>query len=192
MTATYTFDAFCSLDGFGTASSGWSGYWGKQGPELLEHRLSLYTGEQRMVFGANTYRAFAQMLAESTEDADVRDPWVTRMRNLPTTVVSSTLAAPLDWPDATVAAGDGVEVVARLKAESDVPLRSHGSLSLNRALMAAGLVDFVQVTVFPVITGRTGTEPIFAGAADFDLELVSSRTLDGRTQELTYRPTLHV
>jgi hypothetical protein len=47
------------------------------------------------------------------------------------------------------------------------------------------------VTVFPVITGRTGTEPIFQGAADFDLELISSRTLDGRTQELTYRPTLH-
>lgn len=72
-----------------------------------------------------------------------------------------------------------------------MPLRSHGSLSLNRALMAAGLVDFVQVTLFPVITGRTGTEPIFQGAADFDLELVETRTLDGRTQELIYRPALH-
>jgi hypothetical protein len=47
------------------------------------------------------------------------------------------------------------------------------------------------VTVFPVITGRTGTEPVFAGAADFDLELLESRTLDGRAQELVYRPTLH-
>ena len=52
--------------------------------------------------------------------------------------------------------GDAVDVVARLKEESDVPLRSHGSLSMNRALMAAGLVDRVQVTVFPVITGQTG------------------------------------
>ena len=72
-----------------------------------------------------------------------------------------------------------------------MPLRSHGSLSVNRALMAAGLVDVVQVTVFPVVTGRTGTEPVFAGAADFDLELLESRTLDGRIQELVYRPTLH-
>ena len=72
-----------------------------------------------------------------------------------------------------------------------MPLRSHGSLSLNRALMAAGLVDHVQVTLFPVITGQTGQEPIFQDAADFDLELVEQRTLDGRTQELTYRPTLH-
>ena len=57
--------------------------------------------------------------------------------------------------------------------------------------MAAGLVDFVQVTIFPVITAQTGQEPVFGGAADFDLELVEHRTLDGRTQELVYRPTLH-
>src|SRR3954467_14558821 len=160
MTATYTFDVFSSLDGYGAASGDWSGYWGKQGPELLDHRLGLYGSAQRMVFGANTFRAFVDMLAASTEDSDVRDPWVTRMVNMPATVVSSSLEGPLDWPDATVANGDAVDVVARLKAESDVPLRSHGSLSLNRALMAAGLVDRIQVTIFPVINGRTGTAPM--------------------------------
>ncbi len=91
MTATYTFDVFSSLDGFGAAGGNWGGYWGKQGPELLDRRFALYGGEQRMVFGANTYRAFAQMLAASTEDSDVRDPWVTRMRNMPATVVSTSL-----------------------------------------------------------------------------------------------------
>ena len=191
MTATYTFDVFCSLDGFGAASGNWTGYWGKQGPELLDRRLALYSEDQRMVFGATTYREFVQMLASSTEDSDVRDPWVTRMWNMPATVVSTTLEAPLDWPDATVVSGDAVDVVARLKEESDVPLRSHGSLSMNRALMAAGLVDRVQVTLFPVITGQTGLEPIFQGAADFDLELVENRTLDRHIQELIYRPTLH-
>jgi dihydrofolate reductase len=191
MTATYTFDVFSSLDGFGAAGGDWTGYWGKQGPELLDHRLALYDPDQRMVFGANTYRLFARMLAEGTEDSEVRDPWVTRMRNLPATVVSTTLEAPLDWPDATVARGDAVDVVPRLKQESEVPLRSHGSLSLNRALMAAGLVDRVQVTLFPVVTGRTGLDPIFQGAADFDLELLESRTLDGHIQELVYRPSLH-
>jgi dihydrofolate reductase len=192
MTASYTFDVFSSLDGYGAATGDWGGYWGKQGPELLEHRLAVYGQDQRMIFGANTYRAFAEMLASSTEDSEVRDPWVTRMLNLPATVVSSTLGAPLDWPDATVAGGDAVDVVARLKAESEVPLRSHGSLSMNRALMAAGLVDRVQVTLFPVITGQTGADAIFQGAADFDLELIESRTFDGHTQELTYRPALHV
>ena len=191
MSATYTFDVFSSLDGYGAATADWSGYWGKQGPEFLDHRLDLFGEEQRIVLGANTYRQFVEMLASSTAESDVRDAWVTRMRSLPATVVSTTLEGPLDWPDATLVSGDAVDVVARLKDESDVPLRSHGSLSMNRALMGAGLVDRVQVTLFPVITGQTGLDPIFKGAADFDLELIESRTLDGHTQELIYRPTLH-
>lgn len=191
MSVTYTVDVFSSLDGFGTAGGDWTGYWGKQGPELLEHRLRGYRQEQRMVFGANTYRAFTQMLASSTEESEVHDPWVARMISLPATVVSRTLHEPLDRPNATLARGDAVDVVARLKEESTVPLRSHGSLSMNRALMAAGLVDRVQVTIFPAITGRTGQDPVFRGGDDFDLELLESRTLDGRTQELVYRPTLH-
>jgi dihydrofolate reductase len=192
MSATYTFDVFSSLDGYGSHSGNWGGYWGKQGPELLDHRLALYSEEQRMVFGANTYRLFAQFLATEPEDSEVRDPWVTRMVNLPATIVSNTLAGRLDWADGTLASGDAVDVVARLKEESDVPLRSHGSLAMNRALMAAGLVDRVQVTIFPVITGENGSAPIFQGAADFDLELLESRTLDVHIQELTYRPTLHL
>ena len=71
-----------------------------------------------------------------------------------------------------------------------MPLRSHGGLAMNRALMAAGLVDRVQVTIFPAVTGRAGAAPTFAGAADFDLELLQSRTLDGRTR-LVHRPAPH-
>jgi dihydrofolate reductase len=192
MTATYTFDVFCSLDGFASYddSGDWGGYWGKQGPEFLDHRLAVCGEEQRLVLGANTFRQFAEILG-SIEESEL-DPVNRRMKTMPTTVVSTTLAEPLDWPDATLVSGDAVDVVARLKEESRVPLRSHGSLSLNRALMAAGLVDRVQLTIFPVLTGRTGVEPVFEGAADFDLELLESRTFDGRIQELTYRPALHV
>ncbi len=194
MTVTYTFDVFASLDGYGSygGDGDWGGYWGKQGPELLDHRLASFDAEQRMVFGATTFRLFVEMLASSSAGSEVRDPWVTRMRSMPATVVSSTLEGSLDWPDVTVVSGDAVDIVARLKRESGVPLRSHGSLSLNRALMAAGLVDRVQLTIFPVITGRTGTDPVFGGFADFDLELLEHRTLDRDIQELVYRPTLHV
>ena len=191
MTATYTWDVFSTLDGYGAHSGDWGGYWGKQGPELLDHRLALYDQDQRMVFGATTYRAHAQMLASGIEESELSDRWVTRMRTLPATVVSNSLEEPLDWPDATVLRGDAVDVVARLKEESAVPLRSHGSLSMNRALMAAGLVDRVQVTLFPVICDQTGEDRVFEGAPDFDLELLETRTLDGHTQELIYRPTQH-
>jgi dihydrofolate reductase len=166
------------------------GYWGKQGPEFLDGRLAAYEPDQRMVLGANTFRQFVELLGSSIDGSEL-DAINARMRSMPTTVVSTTLEGPLDWPDATLVSGDALDVVARLKEESDVPLRSHGSLSMNRALMAAGLVDRVQLTIFPVITGQTGADPIFQGAADFDLEPLESRTLDGRTQELVYRPTLH-
>jgi dihydrofolate reductase len=192
MTATYTFDIFSSLDGFASYRDGdWGGYWGKQGPEFLDRRLALYGEDQRMVYGANTFRQFLQLLGPSPEQSEVSDPVNTRLMSLPTTVVSTTLEGPVNWPNATLVRGDAVDIVARLKEESDVPLRSNGSLSMNRALMAAGLVDRVQLTIFPVITGQTGVEPIFQSAADFDLELIESRRLDGHTQELIYRPTLH-
>jgi dihydrofolate reductase len=190
VSATYTFDIFSSLDGYSNSRT-FGGYFGKQGPELLDHRFDQYGEEQRLVLGANTYRAFASMLASSPVGSEVFDPWVTRMRNLPTAVASNTLQEPLDWPDGTVLSGDPVDAIARLKKESKVPLRSHGSLTLNRALLTAGLVDRVQVTVFPVITGQSGLGRIFEDSAAFDLELIEARTLDGHTQELIYRPTLH-
>lgn len=190
MSATYTWDVYATVDGFGSFSGGdWGGYWGKQGPELLAHRAAVLAPDQRLVLGATTFRDFVHLLGAGPEDVP-GDEVSTRMKRMPITVVSDSLDEPLPWPNATLERGDAVDVVARRKRESPVPLRSHGSLSTNRALMAAGLVDVLQVTVFPVITGLTGTAPVLAGAADFDLELLGSRTFDGRTVELTYRPRL--
>jgi dihydrofolate reductase len=193
VTARYTFDVFSTLDGYGSygPDGDWGGYWGKEGPEFLDRRLALYREPQRLVLGATTFRMFMQSIGPRLGFLKDIDPVNEALRNLPTTVVSTTLDGALDWPDASVARGDAVDTVARLKEESDVPLRSHGSLTLNRALMAAGLVDRIHVTIFPVVSGRTGTRPIFEGAADFDLELIESRVLDGRTQELVYRPARH-
>jgi dihydrofolate reductase len=190
MTALYTWDVFSTLDGYGSFGEGadWGGYWGKQGPELLSHRAALFDSPQRMVFGATTFRENATIMSSGIDPLAL-DEWNVRTWRTPATVISSTLRDTLGWPDATIVSGDAVEIVGRLKEESEVPLRSPASLSLNWALMAAGLVDRVQVTIFPVISGRTGTSPILGGAGDFDLELVESRTLDGRTQELVYRPT---
>src|ERR1700760_1704431 len=121
MTATYTFDVFTSLDGNASYSppGDWGGYWGKQGPEFLGRRFAAYDGEQRMVFGATTFGLFLQMLSLMGEEGDA---WRDGMISCPATVVSGTLQGPLDWPDATVARGDGVEIVRRMKEESDVPI----------------------------------------------------------------------
>lgn len=192
MTAVYTWDVFSTLDGYGSygPAGDWGGYWSKQGPELLAHRASLFDTEQRMVFGAATFRENAAIMLAG-DDPHSRDEWNVRLLRMPATIISSTLTDTLGWPDATIESGDAVDMVRRLKEESDVPLRSQASLSLNWALLAAGLVDRIQVTLFPVISGETGTSPILSGAGDYDLELLESRVLDGRTHELVYRPTRH-
>lgn len=191
--ATYTWDVFSTLDGYGSYASGpdaidWGGYWSKQGPELLAWRAELFSHPQRMVYGATTFREVAGIF-DAGIDPNALDEWNQRLLQMPATVVSSTLDTTLGWPRAEIRTGDGVEIVRGLKSTSTIPLRSQASLSLNWALLDAGLVDEIQVTIFPVITGRTGVSPVWAGLGDHDLELVDSRTLDGRTLGLTYRPT---
>ncbi|NJC23691.1 dihydrofolate reductase [Arthrobacter pigmenti] len=193
MTATYTWDVFSTLDGYGSYDPSpegvdWGGYWSKQGPELLEWRAALFAAPQRMVYGATTFREVAGIFAAGV-DPNTLDEWNARLYRMPATVVSSTLDGTLGWPDATIENGDAVEIIRQLKETSDVPLRSQASLSLNWSLLAAGLVDRIEVSVFPVISGRTGTSPIYAGLGDYDLKLLDGRTLDGRTLALTYHPT---
>jgi dihydrofolate reductase len=77
-----------------------------------------------------------------------------------------------------------------MKENEARPLRTLGSLTLCRALLGAGLVDRFRVVVFPVITGATGKERIFDHYPDVALELVDTRTFDGRLQLLEYVPTV--
>ena len=105
-------------------------------------------------------------------------------------MISRTLEEPLTWENSSLIAEDALDAVPRLKAESPVPLRSHGSLAMNRALLDAGLVDRLELMVFPVINGATGSDPIFADLPDIDLELVDSQVFDGRMQQLVYVPTV--
>ncbi len=105
-------------------------------------------------------------------------------------VFSSTLTEPLAWANTRLVDDDPVEAVRALKAESTPGLRTIGSLTLCRSLLEAGLVDRFRVVVFPVITGRTGRERIYDGYPDVGLEMVASRTFDGRLQLLEYVPTV--
>jgi hypothetical protein len=56
--------------------------------------------------------------------------------------------------------------------------------------LRAGVVDRFRVGVFPVITGSSGRDRIYDGYPDVALELVASRTFDGRIQLLEYVPTV--
>jgi dihydrofolate reductase len=69
-------------------------------------------------------------------------------------------------------------------------VRTIGSLTLCRSLLTAGLADRFRVVVFPVITGSSGRERIYDGYLDVALEMISSRTFDGRIQLPEYVPAI--
>lgn len=183
-------DYITTLDGYGT-SEGWPGWWGLEGPEYL--RWLEQQPEAIQILGANTYRLFAGMVEQAmAPDSGFRPEEIESVAGItrvPSVVFSSTLEGPLPWPQARLVSGDALEAVRELKRTSERPLATLGSLRLVRSLMAAGLVDRFRVVIFPVITGKTGGERIYDGYQDFALELLESRTLDGRIQLLEYAPT---
>ena len=180
-------DFIISLDGY-AAADGWPGWWGLEGPEYLAWLGQAPERDYTILMGANTYRQMYEFAAsaETLEpDEQVASNELTRAAKV---VFSSTLQDPLPWANTRLIDGDAVEAVRKMKQEGNSPMRTLGSLSLCRSLLQAGLVDRFRVVLFPVITGRTGYERIYDGYPDVALDMVASRTFDGRLQLLEYVP----
>jgi dihydrofolate reductase len=176
-------DFITSLDGYASAV-GWPGFWGLEGPEYLAWLGQSPERDYTTLMGATTYRLMSGFAATSDDDS------VAQLTEMSKVVFSSTLEEPLAWANTRLVAADPVEAVRSLKAENTPGLRTIGSLTLCRSLVEAGLVDRFRVVVFPVITGSTGRERIYDGYPDVGLEMVASRTFDGRIQLLEYVPTV--
>lgn len=176
-------DFITSLDGYASAE-GWPGWWGLEGPEYLAWLQESPERDWTTLMGATTYRLMSQFAAAGAEGVD-------ELTAMPKVVFSTTLREPLAWANTRLVAQDPVEAVRLMKADDDVAgLRTIGSLTVCRTLLEAGLVDRFRVVVFPVITGSTGRERIYDQYPDVGLELVDSRTFDGRIQLLEYVPTV--
>jgi dihydrofolate reductase len=176
-------DFITSLDGYG-AAEGWPGFWGLQGPEYMNWLGEDSAGKYTALMGANTYRLMSQMGGEHPDEETAMD----ELAKIPKIVFSSTLQPPLSWQNTRLISGDAVEAVRAMKREGGSAMRTLGSLSLCRSLLKAGLVDRFRVVIFPVITGSTGTDRIYDGYPDVALDMLSSRTFDGRIQLLEYVP----
>jgi dihydrofolate reductase len=187
-------DFITSLDGYG-AAEGWPGWWGLQSPEYLAWLGQQPERDYTILMGANTYRlmygfaagAEASEPGEAPTDEEASFAELTRASKV---VFSSTLQPPLPWANTRLISGDAIEAVRQMKQEGDSPMRTLGSVSLCRSLLKAGLVDRFRVVVFPVITGSTGADRIYDGYPDVALDMVNSRTFDGRLQLLEYVPTV--
>jgi len=183
-------DFITSLDGY-AAAEGWPGWWGLEGPEYLTWLDEQPERDYTILMGANTYR----LMYGFATGADASDSKLTtdedaataELTNASKVVFSSTLQdAP--WANTRLVAGDAVGAVRAMKEEGTRSMRTLGSLTLCRSLLDAGLVDRFRVVVFPVITGSTGYDRIYDGYPDVTLDMVTSRTFDGRLQLLEYVP----
>ncbi|WP_458778705.1 dihydrofolate reductase family protein [Arthrobacter sp. D3-16] len=186
-------DFIISLDGYASAE-GWPGWWGLEGPEYLAWLEQEGKKDYTFLTGANTYRLMSGMSEEAAAEGSgfskEEGASLTGLAAVPKVVFSSTLQAPLTWPNSELVTGNAVEAVKEMKRTGTRSLSTLGSVSLCRSLLSAGLVDRFRLVVFPVITGRTGQERIYDGYPDVALEMVESRTFDGRLQLLEYVPTL--
>ncbi|MEV8593120.1 dihydrofolate reductase family protein [Streptomyces sp. NPDC052012] len=183
--ATLMVDFIISLDGYG-AAEGWPGFWGMEGPEYLAWLEDPSEHRHTTLMGATTYRLMHGFAEQMPDDAAGLGP----LTAMPKVVFSSTLKAPLSWANTELVDGDAVEAVREMKRKDERPLRTLGSVSLCRSLLRAGLVDRFRVVIFPVITGATGRDRIFDEYPDVKLDVVESRTFDGRLQLLEYVPTV--
>lgn len=175
-------DFITTLDGY-AAADGWPGWWGLEGPEYLAWLGERPDADYTNLMGAATYRAMSGLAAQGEPGTDV-------LAGLSKVVFSTTLREPLSWPNTQLVAEDPVQAVRDMKDKGSTSMRTLGSLTLCRSLLNAGLVDRFRVVVFPVITGRSGQERIYDGYPDVALDMISSRTFDGRIQLLEYVPTI--
>ncbi|RPI80644.1 MAG: deaminase [Chloroflexi bacterium] len=186
-------DFITSLEGYG-AAEGWPGFWGLEGPEYLGWLGQQPVRDYTILMGANTYRLMSGFAAQSgAAESDLRseeEASVNELTQASKVVFSSTLQPPLSWANTRLISGDAVEAVREMKREGNKPMSTLGSLTLCRSLLKAGLVDRFRVVIFPVITGSTGYDRIYDGYPDVALEMVASRTFDGRLQMLEYVPTV--
>jgi dihydrofolate reductase len=175
-------DFIASLDGY-AAAEGWPGWWGLEGPEYLAWLAEQPERDYTILMGATTYRLMSGFAAEGEPGTDV-------LACLSKVVFSTTLREPLSWANTQLVARDPIEAVREMKESASKSMRTIGSLTLCRSLLEAGLVDRYRVVVFPVITGNTGRERIYDGYPDVALNMVDSRTFDGRIQLVEYVPTI--
>lgn len=178
-----TADMFITLDGF-TADAEGSQDWmrSEAGPEFHLFVQQVLSEPQLLIMGRRTYQIMASSWPQSSE------PPAAAMNGLPKLVFSKTLRPPLTWHNSRLASA-GVEVeISTLKQQEGDPLRTIGSVSLVKSLVAHGLVDKLRLTVFPAVLGNAGTKPMFDGWDRRTLRLTSSRVLDSTVIVVELQP----
>ena len=176
---------FVSLDGVMDSPGGEPGYAhaGWVGP-LFSDELGAYKLEEQqaadvLLLGRKTYDSFAGAWPKR------EGPMAEKINTMRKVVASTTLSSS-DWENTTVVDSDLVGAVRVLKEEDGGPIMIAGSRSVVHALLAAGLVDQINLQVFPLMLG-SGIRLYPERDEPTTLELVSSRPVENGVVLQTYR-----
>jgi dihydrofolate reductase len=177
---------FVSLDGVmeapggepGYAHSGWVG-------GLFSDELGAYKQEEQLatdilLLGRMTYESFYGAWPHR------EGAFADKINTMPKYVASRTLKA-LEWETASLLAGPVAAAVAELKQQDGGPILVPGSRSLVHALLGAGLVDQLNLQVFPLLLG-SGMRLFPETSGTTALSLVSSKALSNGVLLQTYTP----
>jgi dihydrofolate reductase len=176
-----------TLDGVIDASAGWFSV--ANDAEVDQSDVVAALREQSeaadaVVFGRVTFEEMRGYWPKQTDDTTgVTD----HLNTVSKYVVSSTMDDP-EWEHTTVLRGSAIQdEIQALKSKPGKDIVTTGSITLVRALIAAGLVDEYRLFLFPVVLGRG--ERLFADATEVPrLRLVETRPFRSGILLLRYRP----
>ena len=133
-----------------------------------------------LLLGRKTYEIFASYWPSAPEEI----PFTSLLNAVPKYVASRTLAGPLDWQGSTLVAGDLAEGITALKDRHD-EVHVIGSLDLVQSLLRFGLVDRLNLWLYPLLLG-SGKQVFADGTVPTALRLTESVTYPSGTVHLAY------
>ena len=153
-----------SLDGVAEAPETFFGW-----DDALDAKLATaITTQDVVILGRRNYDEWARFWPRSEIE-----PFASFI-NAVTKYVATSTPLDHDWANATAIDGDLVEFVRDLQQQPGGDVGVHGSISVAQALLAAGVVDELKLTIGPMIAGRG--RRLLDGLPPIQLESIQSET----------------
>ena len=149
-------------------------------PESGEVIFEEARGMDALLLGRRTYEIFADYWPSAPQEI----PFTRLLNGVPKYVASRTLAGSLAWQGSTLVAGDLAESITALKERHD-EVHVIGSLDLLQSLLRFGLVDRMNLWLYPLLFG-SGKKVFADGTVPTALRLSESVTYPSGTLHLTY------
>jgi dihydrofolate reductase len=169
---------YVSVDGVVEAPDTWTGPYFS--PEVGQTVGSLIAGGDTLLLGRVTYQGFAAAFGgQSGGMADT-------MNSFPKVVVSTTLDK-ADWQNSTLISGNVAAEITKLKQQPGRNINVSGSGTLVSWLLRQGLLDQLDLLMFPVVVGH-GKRLFSDEGNQAGLKLAASEAFSSGVVHLTYHP----